>query len=593
MRTREFSGAAWIRPVHVVACLLCTAALAPPSTAESQVVTDARGDGPGLHVVFGAFAGQFDLHAGPQLDILGGRAGFGLGELVQLTGFYWHEVDFSEQDFLDDRAWGAEVQLNLNAGFGLTPFLTTGAARVRVDTLEEQTAAVVGGGLLIPLGPVALQVAARDYIFGVGGLSSTADDQGATHNWLFSAGVTATLGRDRARDPVVAAAPPAPAPAPVPAAAPAPGVRDTVVILADGAERTAVIRNYQSDQRIDVPLPLEGSITIRYGPEAPAGQAPVILGQAPGAPPAAATPEAQTLAPQQPPAAVPGVADPAVDRIVEQTVAALMPRLDAADARRYNQLRADLNQALAAQQGLIRELVRAEVSALAGGVPSPTVPPQAVTDPRLAPTAPPPAPTAPPAAATDDLTAAIARATARLDAARTEIARLEARPVQTAAPAEVTAPPAPPDARLRVAMADVAARHGALLSTTETDRGPGVVVAGGAFATGASVLTAAARPAVQELAGILAAAGDAVVFVHGHTDSVGGEANNQRLSEERAETVRTLLVQAGLDPGRVIAIGFGEGRPIATNATAAGRALNRRVEIVVGAWSAGSDGGAP
>jgi OmpA-OmpF porin, OOP family len=64
---------------------------------------------------------------------------------------------------------------------------------------------------------------------------------------------------------------------------------------------------------------------------------------------------------------------------------------------------------------------------------------------------------------------------------------------------------------------------------------------------------------------------------------------NQQLSELRAEVLRSSLVQAGVEGARVHAVGFGAGQPIATNDTAAGRALNRRVEIVIGGPSENGD----
>jgi outer membrane protein OmpA-like peptidoglycan-associated protein len=69
------------------------------------------------------------------------------------------------------------------------------------------------------------------------------------------------------------------------------------------------------------------------------------------------------------------------------------------------------------------------------------------------------------------------------------------------------------------------------------------------------------------------------IMVEGHTDSVGAEDYNQRLSERRAGAVKNLLVQRGVDSSRVTTIGYGESRPVATNAEEAGRRLNRRVEI--------------
>ena len=67
--------------------------------------------------------------------------------------------------------------------------------------------------------------------------------------------------------------------------------------------------------------------------------------------------------------------------------------------------------------------------------------------------------------------------------------------------------------------------------------------------------------------------------VEGHTDSVGSDQLNQKLSEERANSVRNFLIDKGIDAGRLTAIGYGEEKPIATNNTRAGRAQNRRVEI--------------
>ncbi|MBU1330151.1 MAG: OmpA family protein [Gammaproteobacteria bacterium] len=70
--------------------------------------------------------------------------------------------------------------------------------------------------------------------------------------------------------------------------------------------------------------------------------------------------------------------------------------------------------------------------------------------------------------------------------------------------------------------------------------------------------------------------------VEGHTDSVGTDAYNQKLSEQRATAVRNVLVnQYGVDGQRVNAVGYGESRPVADNATEAGRAVNRRVEAEV------------
>jgi OOP family OmpA-OmpF porin len=70
-----------------------------------------------------------------------------------------------------------------------------------------------------------------------------------------------------------------------------------------------------------------------------------------------------------------------------------------------------------------------------------------------------------------------------------------------------------------------------------------------------------------------------VIRVVGHTDSLGPDAYNKKLSERRAEAVQTFLVDKGVKPERIRPEGVGKAQPIATNATATGRALNRRTEI--------------
>lgn len=69
------------------------------------------------------------------------------------------------------------------------------------------------------------------------------------------------------------------------------------------------------------------------------------------------------------------------------------------------------------------------------------------------------------------------------------------------------------------------------------------------------------------------------ILVEGHTDSTGSDTYNQQLSERRANSVKTLLVQRGVQGPRISILGYGESRPVATNATPEGRQMNRRVEI--------------
>lgn len=106
-------------------------------------------------------------------------------------------------------------------------------------------------------------------------------------------------------------------------------------------------------------------------------------------------------------------------------------------------------------------------------------------------------------------------------------------------------------------------------------------LAGDAFASGQAQLTKAAAASIRALGTYLSAVPGGPVQVLGHTDSQGEDAANQALSERRAQQVRATLVEAGLARARVEAQGRGEGEPLADNTTAAGRAKNRRVEIVV------------
>jgi OmpA family len=90
-----------------------------------------------------------------------------------------------------------------------------------------------------------------------------------------------------------------------------------------------------------------------------------------------------------------------------------------------------------------------------------------------------------------------------------------------------------------------------------------------------------ARERLAKVAGILLAYPDLRLEVDGHTDSVGSEAYNQQLSEKRAASVRDYLAQQSIPISSVVVRGFGKTQPVASNATAAGRQQNRRVELVV------------
>ena len=119
------------------------------------------------------------------------------------------------------------------------------------------------------------------------------------------------------------------------------------------------------------------------------------------------------------------------------------------------------------------------------------------------------------------------------------------------------------------------------LDTRESARGLIMMVPDVLFVTGSTRLTSVAREKLARVSGILAAQPDLHIMVEGHTDDVGGADRNQRLSEQRAQSVLTYLVQQKIPLTAVDVAGFGESRPVAPNDTAQGRQQNRRVEIVV------------
>ena len=101
------------------------------------------------------------------------------------------------------------------------------------------------------------------------------------------------------------------------------------------------------------------------------------------------------------------------------------------------------------------------------------------------------------------------------------------------------------------------------------------------FRIDSAVIEAPGRPALEQAADVLLEFSKTAVVVQGHTDSTGNETHNQDLSERRAVAVKNNLVGHGVNANRIAALGYGEGSPVASNETEAGRRKNRRVELLL------------
>lgn len=185
------------------------------------------------------------------------------------------------------------------------------------------------------------------------------------------------------------------------------------------------------------------------------------------------------------------------------------------------------------------------------------------------------------------------QALAREEAVQRELARAEAERLAALEAAEAETAQARKLADARAREAELARREAELAAAIAaddiTDAAPPparqvdgrtvYTLAGDAFPSGSASLTAQAQASLRALAPRLGGSGQ--IRVEGHTDSQGGDAANQALSQRRAEAVRRVLEEAGVAGGRLRATGRGEANPIADNGTAAGRAQNRRVEIIL------------
>ena len=130
--------------------------------------------------------------------------------------------------------------------------------------------------------------------------------------------------------------------------------------------------------------------------------------------------------------------------------------------------------------------------------------------------------------------------------------------------------------------ADALAALASLAAVKEEERGLVVTLSGSVlFRSAKSSLLPSAQVKLDQVANALLDVRARNLIVEGHTDSQGSESYNQDLSQRRADTVRDYLVRKGYPAERIQARGMGEGHPIGNNASAEGRANNRRVEIVI------------
>jgi outer membrane protein OmpA-like peptidoglycan-associated protein len=172
-----------------------------------------------------------------------------------------------------------------------------------------------------------------------------------------------------------------------------------------------------------------------------------------------------------------------------------------------------------------------------------------------------------------------------------ETARNAAQQQQQAAEADSDrnrAAAASSDAQLQQAVRDredlrarLLQQFNVILETRDTARGLVVNMSDVLFDTGKYTLRPLAREKLAKISGIVLAYPSLRLAVEGNTDSVGTEAFNQTLSEQRAEGVRSFLTQQGVPESSTTATGFGKTRPIASNDTSEGRQQNRRVELIV------------
>jgi len=120
------------------------------------------------------------------------------------------------------------------------------------------------------------------------------------------------------------------------------------------------------------------------------------------------------------------------------------------------------------------------------------------------------------------------------------------------------------------------------LQAQQSDRGMVVTFGDVLFAFNKAELAPSATPKLDKLAQFMTESPQRKISVEGYTDSVGSDSYNQQLSLRRADAIKQALVLKGIAPDRVMTQGMGKAFPVADNASPEGRAMNRRVEVVIG-----------
>jgi outer membrane protein OmpA-like peptidoglycan-associated protein len=171
------------------------------------------------------------------------------------------------------------------------------------------------------------------------------------------------------------------------------------------------------------------------------------------------------------------------------------------------------------------------------------------------------------------------KATAEADAARAQSAAEAQKAQQAAAEADRLRQQA--EAEKNALRERLLQQFNSVLQTRETPRGLVVNMSDVLFDTGKYTLKEPAREKLAKISGIVISHPGLNLQVEGYTDITGSDELNQRLSEQRADTVREFLISQGITPQSITAVGYGKNYPVASNDTPSGRALNRRVELVI------------